>query len=67
MLAAIASQSSHSTNVPNVAVKKPCRPRDEESKKRGVEVTVRYGPYEACGVVEHRLHRLQGMQRNEML
>jgi len=46
----------------NVANKKPCRPKAEE--KIGVEVTIRYGPYEACGIVEHRLHRLKGMQRN---
>ena len=59
------AESSQSTNVPITPVKKPCRPRAES--QTGVEVTIRYGPYEACGIVDHRLHRLQGMQRNDML
>ncbi|XP_030060742.1 UPF0728 protein C10orf53 homolog [Microcaecilia unicolor] len=25
------------------------------------EVTLRFGPYESCGLVEHRRHRLQGL------
>ncbi|MBN3302780.1 UPF0728 protein C10orf53 homolog [Amia ocellicauda] len=25
-------------------------------------VTVRFGPYESCGIVEHRTSRLQGLQ-----
>jgi len=25
-------------------------------------VTVRYGPYRACGIVEHRTSRLEGLQ-----
>nr|XP_033797052.1 UPF0728 protein C10orf53 homolog [Geotrypetes seraphini] len=25
-------------------------------------VTLRYGPYESCGLVEHRTHRLQGLR-----
>ena len=60
-------QAGHSADlgqpasVPNRSAKKPCRPKAEE-KKKGVEVTIRYGPYEACGIVEHRLHRLYGMQ-----
>ena len=64
------AQSTQSVDVPlqvvqEAAPKKPCRPRSDEQQK-GVEVTVRYGPYEACGIVEHRLHRLQGMQRNDV-
>ncbi|KAI4891582.1 hypothetical protein NFI96_020976 [Prochilodus magdalenae] len=25
-------------------------------------VTIRYGPYESCGVVDHRTFRLEGLQ-----
>ncbi len=27
-------------------------------------VTVKYGPYESCGIVEHRTFRLDGLQGN---
>lgn len=27
-------------------------------------VTVRYGPYESCGIVEHKTFRLDGLQGN---
>lgn len=55
-----AVESSHSVVLPpTIPAKKPCRPR-------GVDVTIRYGPYEACGIVDHRLHRLQGIQRKEL-
>ncbi|KAK7112708.1 UPF0728 protein-like [Littorina saxatilis] len=26
-------------------------------------VLIHYGPYEACGIVEHRIARLEGMQK----
>lgn len=28
-------------------------------------VTVRYGPYESCGIVDHRTFRLDGIQGNQ--
>jgi len=27
-------------------------------------VTLRYGPYESCGIVEHKTFRLDGLQGN---
>uniref|UniRef100_UPI00398E973E UPF0728 protein C10orf53 homolog n=1 Tax=Pristiophorus japonicus TaxID=55135 RepID=UPI00398E973E len=29
---------------------------------QAVLVTIRYGPYESCGVVDYRTHRLKGLQ-----
>ncbi|KAM4607159.1 UPF0728 protein C10orf53 homolog [Polymixia lowei] len=29
---------------------------------KNAKVTVRYGPYESCGLVEHRTFRLEGLQ-----
>ncbi|KAL2083571.1 hypothetical protein ACEWY4_021344 [Coilia grayii] len=29
---------------------------------KGALVTVRYGPYESCGIVDHRTFRLLGLQ-----
>lgn len=29
---------------------------------KNAKVTVRFGPYRTCGTVEHRTHRLEGLQ-----